>query len=247
MSPTVARSRATSAPPRLGTRPALDGLRGAAVLAVLGAHVGQFVLPGHEFWPLQGGFLGVDVFLVLSGFLIAALLLAEVDRSGGIRVRRFFGRRATRVLPALVVLLAAHWILTLIIGASAGSELRATVLALTFTSNWEATMGFEAGAEIPLDLTHLWTLAVEGQFYLVWPVVVLVLTRAWSSPHRLLAVIGGLVVGVAVVRAVSFAVASDWSLVYTRFDTRLDSLLVGALLAVLWMRGLLPAGRWRGV
>src|SRR5215217_1301446 len=98
-------------------------------------------------------------------------------------------------------------------------------------------MGFEAGAEIPLDLTHLWTLAVEGQFYLVWPVVVLVLTRAWSSPHRLLAVIGGLVVGVAVVRAVSFAVASDWSLVYTRFDTRLDSLLVGALLAVLWTRG----------
>ena len=247
MSPTVARPRAAPPRPCLGTRPALDGLRGAAVLAVLSGHVGQFVLPGHDFWPMQGGFLGVDVFLVLSGFLITALLLAEVDRTGGIRMRRFFGRRATRLLPALLVLLAAHWVYILIIGASVESELRATVLALTFTSNWEATMGLQAGAEIPLDLTHLWTLAVEGQFYLVWPVVLLALTWAWSSPHRLLAVIGCLIVGVAVVRAVSFAVASDWSLVYTRFDTRLDSLLVGALLAVLWTRGHLPAGRWRTV
>jgi peptidoglycan/LPS O-acetylase OafA/YrhL len=222
----------------------VDGLRGAAVLAVLATHFGAFLIPAGSFWPLPGGFLGVDVFLVLSGFLITALLLTELGRTGGIRFPRFLGRRATRLLPALIVLLAAHWAYSFAIDSSPDSERRATLFALTFTSNWEPTAGYALGADIPLDLGHLWTLALEGQFYLLWPVVLWLLTRGMAGPRRVALAIAGLVVTVAIVRVVEY---ETWgaTLVYTRSDSRLDALLVGALLAVLWSRGLIPEGRGR--
>jgi peptidoglycan/LPS O-acetylase OafA/YrhL len=215
------------------------------VLAVLGAHVGQFVLPGHRAWPLRGGFLGVDVFLVLSGFLITSLLVAELDRTGRVRLRRFYSRRASRLLLALLVLLAVHWCYMLAIGGGTASERRATLFAVTFTSNWQATFGFQAPVEIPIDLLHLWTLALEGQFYLLWGAALWLLARRRPSARVAVAMLLAALLAVGFIRAAEFDAWGTWSLVYTRLDARLDSLLAGALLAVLWSRGLVPSGATR--
>lgn len=242
--PAVAGASGT-ARPALPIQPAFDGLRGVAVLGVLAAHLGEFLAPSLSPWPLKGGFLGVDVFFVLSGFLITGLLLRELDRSGGIRFGRFYKRRAQRLVPALLGLLAAHWIYAAIEGYAFSFERHASLYALTFTSNWQPTWGIQAGADVPLDLSHLWSLGVEGQFYLVWPLLFLGLYRLVPSGRRMIAVMTGAIVAIAVVRAVELHSYDDWALVYSRFDARADALLVGALLAVAAARGLLPSRRIR--
>jgi peptidoglycan/LPS O-acetylase OafA/YrhL len=232
-----------SAPPALPIQPAFDGMRGVAVLGVLAAHLGEFLVPNLSPWPLRGGFLGVDVFFVLSGFLITSLLLRELERSGAIRFGRFYLRRAQRLVPALLGLLAAHWIYAAIEGFPMVMERRAALYALTFSSNWQPTWGIDAGADVPLDLSHLWSLGVEGQFYLVWPLLFLGLYRLVPSGRRMIAVMAGAIVAIAIVRVVELNAFDGWALVYTRFDARADALLVGAVLAVALARGLLPSRR----
>jgi peptidoglycan/LPS O-acetylase OafA/YrhL len=236
---------AGSAPPTLPIQPAFDGLRGLAVLGVLAAHLGEFLAPSLTPWPLKGGFLGVDLFFVLSGFLITGLLLRELDRGGGIRLGRFYKRRVQRLLPALLGLLAVHWIYAAIEGYAFSLERHASLYALTFTSNWQPTWGVHAGADVPLDLSHLWSLGVEGQFYLVWPFLLWGLYRVAPTGRRMIAVMAGAIVAVAIVRALQMSSVDDWALVYSRFDARADALLVGALLAVAAARGLLPSRRTR--
>ncbi len=225
----------------LKVQPAFDGLRGVAVLAVLAAHLGQFLVPDLHPWPLQGGFLGVDLFFVLSGFLITGLLLAELERTGRIGMRRFYVRRVTRLVPALVGLLAAHWVYALVQGFVLVPERRTTLYALTFTSNWQSTWGTRPAIDVPLDMSHLWSLGVEGQFYLVWPVLFWLLYRFARSTRALVGGLVGAIAVVAVVRALEYGAWEQPALVYTRFDARADALLVGALLAVLAARGLLPS------
>ena len=232
----------------IAIQPAFDGLRGAAVLLVLAAHLGAFLDPGLSPWPLRGGFLGVDLFFVLSGFLITTILLAELERSGRIRLKRFYLRRVTRLVPALLGLLAVHWIYTAIEGYSLRPERIGTTYALTFTSNWAATWGSRVG-DVPLDLTHLWSLGIEGQFYLVWPFVLWALYR-WATPRHMVAALGALIAAVAVTRAIELESFEHSLYVYTRFDARADALLAGALVAVLYARGRLPARttrRWLAV
>ncbi len=224
-------------------QPAFDGLRGVAVLLVLAAHLGAFLDPGLSPWPLRGGFLGVDLFFVLSGFLITTILLAELERTGRLRIKRFYLRRVTRLVPALLGLLAVHWVYTAIEGYSLRPERIGTTYALTFTANWAATWGSNIG-DIPLDLTHLWSLGVEGQFYLVWPFVLWGLYR-FAKPRHMAAALCGLIVAVAVTRAIELRSFEHSLYVYTRFDARADALLVGALVAVLYARGRLPAVRTR--
>ncbi|MBN1530814.1 MAG: acyltransferase [Thermoleophilaceae bacterium] len=204
------------------------------------AHAGSFLVPDVQPWPLQGGFLGVDLFFVLSGFLITGLLLAELDARRRIRLGRFYGRRLMRLVPALVGLLAAHWVYTLIVNYSVSSEWNATLYALTFSSNWQVTLGIDPAVDVPLDLLHLWTLGIEAQFYLVWPLLLWLIHRVSPSGRNLVAWIGGAIAVVVVVRALEFNAWDEPALVYTRFDTRADALLVGALLAVLVARGVRP-------
>jgi peptidoglycan/LPS O-acetylase OafA/YrhL len=137
---------------RLGYRPALDGLRGVAALLVMSFH---FQIPG---W--SGGFLGVDVFFVLSGFLITSLLLEEWQRSGTVCLRRFFLRRALRLFPALV--------LVLLVTAPFVSY-RWPLVALGYVANWALAFKFVTFGPI----SHVWSLSVEEQFYLIWPIVFL--------------------------------------------------------------------------
>lgn len=156
----------------LGYRAALDGLRCVAILPVVGLHAFG--------WPRQGS-LGVDVFFVLSGFLITSLLLAEREATGSVSLRRFYARRALRLLPALFAMLICFLIATLISLSVQGNldmaHLRRPLLgvaaALTYTANFAGAAGFH-----PAGLGHLWSLAEEEQFYLLWPPLLFVLLRA---------------------------------------------------------------------
>ena len=146
-------------------RPELDGLRALAVVLVMGSH---FNLPGFS----SGGFVGVTLFFVLSGYLITSVLVAERHAIGSVSLRRFYLRRAARLLPALAVLLV-------VVGGSlvamdaAGVAAAGVTSAALYVSNLAVAAGVNTG---PLE--HTWSLAIEEQFYLVWPAVLLAL---WNS------------------------------------------------------------------
>ncbi|WP_229054267.1 acyltransferase family protein [Aeromicrobium sp. Leaf350] len=147
--------------------PGLDGLRGVAVLLVLAYHAFPSRLPG--------GFAGVDVFFVLSGFLITTLLLREKNEHGRVQLGRFWVRRIRRLVPALLAMLVVVTGLTVLVGNDTGAGLRSQVLgALTWTSNWiQIHQGWSyTDSHLPPLLNHLWSLGIEEQFYLLWPLLV---------------------------------------------------------------------------
>ena len=152
--------------------PALDGLRALAVVAVMVYHANSEWLPG--------GFLGVEVFFVLSGYLITLLLLAEHDRDGAIDLRSFWARRARRLLPALfAVLLSVAVVATLLRPETLGRVRGDIIAGFFYGSNWFQLWvgaGYAASGDFA-PLRHLWSLAVEEQFYLVWPLVMIAVTR----------------------------------------------------------------------
>jgi peptidoglycan/LPS O-acetylase OafA/YrhL len=221
--------RPVDAPPRLSYRPALDGLRAISVLAVIFYH-------GDVGW-LPGGFLGVEVFFVVSGFLITALLLDERHHSGGISLRDFWLRRARRLLPALYLLLIVVSASALLVYRDAAGRMGGDVIAaLLYVSNWWQIYlqeSYFAQAGRPPLLRHLWSLAVEEQFYLLFPpLFVLGLAKlGWRTMRWVL-------VGVAVLSAAWMAYLyepfQDPSRIYYGTDTRLSGLLLGAFLAMVW-------------
>lgn len=218
----------------LSYMPALDGLRAVAVLAVLAYHAG---LP----WA-QAGFLGVDVFLVISGYLITALLLSEHVRHGRINLKRFWARRALRLLPGLLLMLAAVSIVVPILAPDQNENLPGDLAAaLTYVSNWwmifQDQPYFQAIGRPPL-LQHLWSLAVEEQFYLMWPLLLAFgLRKKARNPRRLLKWILLAVVGSAVAMALLYNPEGDNSRIYYGTDTRLGTILLGAALAFVWSPG----------
>lgn len=229
--------------PRLGYRPALDGIRALAVAAVFAYHA-------NVHWA-RAGFLGVDVFFVLSGFLITSLLLTERRREGRIDLVRFWGRRARRLLPAVVVLLAAVAVAMPVLAADQAYRLRGDLIAaLGYVSNWRLVFGhesyFQAAGRPPL-LQHLWSLAVEEQFYLLWPPVLVLALR--KRPYR--SVLKPILIAAAAsaaLMALLFHPFTDPSRVYYGTDTRAFALLIGAALAAATVRWHLvdrirPAGR----
>ncbi len=217
--------------PRLPYRPAIDGLRALAVSAVFAYHAGIG-------WA-RGGFLGVDVFFVISGYLITALLFTDYRRTGRMRLLRFWRRRARRLLPALFLLLVGVAVAVPLLASDQGYRLRADVLAaLGYVSNWrlifEHQSYFQSLGRPPL-LQHLWSLAVEEQFYLLWPLVLALLLR-WREPRRLVGPILGLAAASAALMAVLHDPTGDPSRVYYGTDTRVAGILVGAALACIPLR-----------
>jgi peptidoglycan/LPS O-acetylase OafA/YrhL len=207
--------------------PALDGVRGIAVLGVLLFHTDR----------LAGGFLGVDLFFALSGFLITGLLLREVRATGSVSLVAFWGRRVRRLGPALVLVLA---VVTVLVWAVGPPDLVPTTLAdgpwvQLNVINWHLlaeSAGYWDRFGAQRVFGHLWSIAVEEQFYLGWPVLVLVVARWARRPQRWVAgVAGGLAVG-SLVLMVVLVDPADPSRVYTGTDTRAFSLLVGAVAAV---------------
>ena len=215
---------------------ALDGVRGAAILGVLFFHAGY----------LNGGYLGVDLFFVLSGFLITGLLLNEWGRSGGIRLTAFWARRARRLLPALFLMLGAVAAYAAFVALPTQvSQIRGDALAtLGYVANWRQIANGSNyfaifGAPSPLD--HTWSLAIEEQFYLVWPLVIVGLAALGRRRVRLerrvfaTATAGAVVLGALSVGLAASGAAS--SRTYYGTDTRAPAILLGAALAaalVLW-------------
>lgn len=217
----------------MGYLPALDGLRGLAVLAVIVYHL--------DWGWLRGGFLGVEVFFVVSGYLITSLLLDEHSRLGTIDLRSFWIRRARRLLPALGAMALGVSVWALLFADPLAATLRRDLLpALGYVSNWWQIFGVDTPYFAPTDpplLRHLWSLAVEEQWYLVWPVLFpLVLGRVAGRRRRA----SGVLFGSAAALMVATAVAS-WgadtdrlNLLYLSTPTRSTGLLVGAAVALVW-------------
>jgi len=212
-----------------GYLPGIDGLRALAVLAVLAYHL-------DAGWA-TGGYLGVEVFFVVSGFLITTLLLAEHRGTGGVDLVRFWTRRARRLLPAVVVLVA------LVVAYAAvvlpAGELRRfrgdAIASLLYVQNWHAVLTdqpyFEAFGR-PSPLRHLWSLAIEEQFYLLWPLL-LPLGLRRLGPRRTASLVGlAVAASMAIMAATADLTAPERA--YYGTDTRLFGILLGALLAFGW-------------
>jgi len=216
----------------LGYQPALDGLRGLAVLAIIVYH-------SQVGWA-PGAFLGVSTFLTLSGFLITGLLLAEHRRTSSVSLRRFWSRRLRRLMPASTAVIIAIVIGTWILGDSTQlARLRGDAFSsLGYVSNWRfIAAGDQYGAAFasPSPFTHFWTLSVEEQFYVVLPAlvaVVLVLSR--GSRRVLVGVLGALVAASLVWTRVLLNSGTSYDRLYWGTDVRVVEFLAGALLAVMW-------------
>ena len=216
---------------RAGTRlPGLDGLRALAVLAVIAFHQRLSAFPG--------GFLGVDVFFVLSGYLITDLLVAQRDRVGHLDLRGFWARRVRRLLPALAVLLVVVTAATAIIEPDQLTALRkALIAAVTYSSNWWQALAHRSYFDQfgpPPPLQHLWSLAIEEQFYLVWPLILILVLITCESRRIRAGIAWLLAVLSAVVMAVIYVPGADPSRVYYGTDTHASALLIGSALALSW-------------
>jgi peptidoglycan/LPS O-acetylase OafA/YrhL len=222
----------------------LDGLRALAVVAVLLYHADWKSVPG--------GFLGVDVFFVLSGYLITSLLLREWQGSGGLNFRRFYAARARRLLPGLGGLLVGTGAAALIFAPDAVASLRRQLIpSAAYYLNWSSiyshTSYFQQTGRPPL-LLHLWSLAVEEQFYLIWPVVALLVLRRHRGQRgrrmlRTVALTGALLSAVWMAFLAArhgFPVPNDPSRAYYGTDTHASGLMLGSALACVWPLGALP-------
>ena len=204
--------------------PALDGLRGIAILLVITHHQ---LIP----LPLKGGFLGVDLFFVLSGFLITTLLLTEFDATQTISLKKFYIRRALRLAPALLLYLLVTLAVTYRLHPEDFiHQLKLVGLALVYMTNWRMAFGWD----FTLDPTAIiWSLSIEEQFYLVWPVV-LFACLAWRVRRPYIAV--GLFVVIVSILAHRHSLLSEGAELHRLYygsDTRADAPLMGCLIALL--------------
>jgi peptidoglycan/LPS O-acetylase OafA/YrhL len=223
--------------------PALDGLRGVAILGVLLFHAGH----------LSGGFLGVDLFFALSGYLITDLLLREIEATGTVSLVAFWGRRVRRLLPALVTMLAG---VTVLVWAAGPPDLVRTTLddgpwVQLNLLNWHLlaeSAGYWDRFGSQRAFEHLWSIAVEEQFYLVWPPVLLIIARYARRVAGWVAVVAATASVASLVLMVLLVSSADPSRVYTGTDTRAFSLLLGAVVANVPVQAALAraAVRWAG-
>jgi peptidoglycan/LPS O-acetylase OafA/YrhL len=211
--------------------PGLDGVRALAVLAVMGFHEGAS--------ELSGGFLGVDIFFVLSGFLITDLLITRYDTLGRLDLRDFWTRRARRLLPPLAVMLVVVTAAASVIEPDQEASLRPALLAaVTYTSNWYQILHhvsyFAAFSQLtaPAPLDHLWSLAIEEQFYLIWPLLLWFLLIRLNGRRSRVTVILLAAAASALVMAFQYTPGGDPSGVYYGTDTHASALLIGAALAL---------------
>ncbi|MBE9528135.1 MAG: acyltransferase [Proteobacteria bacterium] len=210
----------------------LDGMRGLAIVAVMLFHAGSPYA--------RGGFIGVDIFFVLSGFLITALLIKEYDTTKHISLKRFYLRRVLRLAPALVLLLLVLIALTIIFLNASSIRYNAidSVITLFYATNWARALGVHP----PNLLGHTWSLSIEEQFYILWPLLLILLLRLIRSRGTIAAVVAGLALvswGLRVLLALS---GSSIDRLYNGLDTRVDTLLVGCALGVVLSSNLINEG-----
>ena len=230
----------------LGHIRSLDGLRGIAVILVLLRHLHIFdrdnaltgVSPLDHFF--RGGYLGVDIFFVLSGFLITSLLLNEQEAHNKIYLLRFYGRRFLRLLPALTVLLLLYSIITVLDGESFSAISPGIFASFFYYLNWQYVYSFPQSFG---DLGYLWSLSIEEQFYIIWPAALILLTKATRSAAIKILFIALVVALVMWHRHSLWTAPSDvpYKLitVFVRTDARIDSLLIGCIAAFVYRHNLI--------
>ncbi len=221
---------------RGGVRPEIQALRALAVLSVLLFHL----------WPtrLPGGFVGVDIFFVVSGFLITAHLLREQERTGGIVLSRFWARRARRLLPAsMLVLVATAAAVYLVVPTTRWPQFGGEIIASAlYAENWALAgqaVDYMALSNVKSPVQHFWTLGVEEQFYLLWPIILVLLAtlanrRGWSRARTIPVGLSAIVI-VSLVHSVAFTATSQ-SMAYFFTTTRVWEFGAGALLSILLTR-----------
>jgi peptidoglycan/LPS O-acetylase OafA/YrhL len=205
----------------LAYRPELDGIRAIAILLVLAQHIN---LPNSTL----AGLVGVNLFFALSGFLITSLLIREQDATGRIDLRNFYERRIRRLIPALVAVLIATGVLMAILG-KLGEYIPQAFVSFFYISDVAKAIGYDLGY-----VGHTWSLALEEQFYLIWPALLIFLPRRFLAP----AAIGGIVVAVAL----QFLLVPGDILSHFRPDVRADAVLWGCLIALVPVAVRVP--RW---
>ncbi len=228
---------------RLPYLPGIDALRAIAVLAVFLYHAGVGWMPG--------GFLGVDVFFTISGYLITSLLLSEYRRGGHVRLGRFWLRRARRLLPAVGVLIAVTMVIAAIIEPDRLTELRGDAISsLAYVANWNFAFSHQSyfdQFQRPSLFRHLWSLSVEEQFYLFWPLAFAAGMSLLGRKRLLLGVLAGAVASLALMWILFDP--GDSSRAYYGTDTHAVGLLIGVALALAWSPLQLRrarSGRWCG-
>jgi peptidoglycan/LPS O-acetylase OafA/YrhL len=208
-------------------------VRALAVGAVLVYHLGT---TGDSAHVLKGGYLGVDVFFVLSGYLITSLLIVEARQTGRISIKRFYIRRAKRLFPAVFTLLAVVALVVIIWLPDQGRQLRSDLLAaIGYSTNWWLIFedaSYFGNGDRPRLLTHLWSLSVEEQFYLLWPLVMIFFARVKAKRPTMLVVLALGVLASTTIGILLFDPWTDPSRVYFGTDTRALAPLLGAALAV---------------
>ncbi len=228
---------------RLPYLPGIDAMRAIAVLAVFLYHAGVGWMPG--------GFLGVDVFFTISGYLITSLLLSEYRRGGHIRLGQFWLRRARRLLPAVGVMIAVTMVVAAIVEPERMTALRGDAISsLTYIANWHFALGHQSyfdQFQRPSLFRHLWSLSVEEQFYLFWPLAFAAGMSLLGRKRLLLGVLAGALASLALMWILFDP--TDTARAYYGTDTHAVGLLIGVALALVWsplqMRQA-KSGRWSG-
>lgn len=217
---------------RLPYLPALDGLRALAVIAVLFYHADLRWMPG--------GFLGVEIFFTISGYLIASLLLSEWRETGRIALKQFWLRRARRLLPALFAVIIGALAFSVVFLPEEVASLRSDALAaFGYSTNWYLIFSNKSYFEMagrPSMLRHLWSLAVEEQFYVFWPLAFTLAMRRWRERSVLIGVVV-VALASAILMGVLYQPDIDPSRVYYGTDTRAAGILIGVALAFVWAPG----------
>ena len=226
----------------------LDGVRGVAVLLVVISHF-HWILSPDPFltkvtpWhfinrTFEAGFMGVDIFFVLSGFLITSLLMKDRSTNQKNLFKRFYRRRALRLLPALYALLIADFFVSRWENFPGDIQWRTTWHAVLFLNNWNIVNNF---GEAQNDLGHLWSLGIEEQFYLIWPLTIWLLAKLKIPSKMMIPLILFASLVVMVHRTSLWNDGTSWIILYIRTDTRLDSLLIGAMFAYVYRHFQVPS------
>jgi peptidoglycan/LPS O-acetylase OafA/YrhL len=232
-------------PRRLGQIQGFDGVRGVIVLIIVVAHM-NVILPIPRLLVVPGATVSLDMFFVLSGFLITTLLLNEQSKQGRISVGSFYGRRVLRLLPALYLVVLANALFAYCTNTWAHTETASIFSVLFYYSNYySATASGIFNPTLASGYQHLWSLSFEEQFYLVWPWVTVAVLTIRLRLRTVVIVLLSLIGLIGVHRGISYETGVHWWALYQRTDTRADSILWGSLLAHIWVRRREPTrGVW---
>lgn len=231
---------------RLPYLPAFEGIRGFAIIAVMVVHSGIYVVPESASYLMPGALIVMPLFFGLSGFLITVLLLIEFGKHGRIDIGKFLKNRARRLYPPLVLMLAAHGILVWYYRRPLGLELQQDLWILLQGLNYKYSIHGQDPV-LGWDVKILWSLAVEAQFYIIWPLLLAFLLNRLRTLKRIAVTLVVLALASTIIRSLEYHWWQDWEAVYYRTEGRFDAFFLGGGLAFLWMHRRLPMALIRRV